>query len=175
MGGIYPSQSGTRTGCDHLSPTSTLCGGSAVQGQGGSALTWSVAVHWVRWPWEKHKWGADFSLHYPENPRASAPSGQLETKSEHHHPAPAQLILHGGRRLVISCHSQCLQLTGLGRSLPLICQQQPSLLTRGESAHTKGAPRVLSFSDRGGCATVPYRTPTALGHSTKPGVHSCST
>ena len=22
-----------------------------MQGQGGSALTWSVAVHWVHWPW----------------------------------------------------------------------------------------------------------------------------
>ena len=28
-----------------------LSGGSAVQGQGGGALTWSVAVHWVLWPW----------------------------------------------------------------------------------------------------------------------------
>ena len=47
MGGIYPSQSAARTGCDHWPSTSVLCGGSAVQGQGGGTLTWPVAVHWV--------------------------------------------------------------------------------------------------------------------------------
>ena len=61
------------------------------------------------------------------NPSASAPSGQLQTTLEHHHPAPVQLILHRGRRLVVSGHSQSLQLTDLGKYLPLICQQQPSL------------------------------------------------
>ena len=66
--------------------------------------------------------GADLGLHHPGNPRASAPSGQLQTIPEHHHPAPAMMILHGGRRLMVSGHSQSLQLTGLGNSLPLICQ-----------------------------------------------------
>ena len=42
-------------------------------------------------------------------------------------PAPAQLILRGGQSLVVSGHSQSWQLTGLGKSLPLTCQQQPSL------------------------------------------------
>ena len=46
---------------------------------------------------------------------------------EHYHPAPAQLILHAGQRLVVRGHSQSLQLTGLGKSLPLICQQEPRL------------------------------------------------
>ena len=50
--------------------------------------------------------GADLGLHHPGNPRASAPSGQLQTTSEHHHPAPAQWILHTGRRLVVSGHCQ---------------------------------------------------------------------
>ncbi|KAF6125484.1 hypothetical protein HJG60_009919 [Phyllostomus discolor] len=36
-------------------------------------------------------------LHHLEKPRACAPSGQLQTTSEHHHPAPAQLTLHEGR------------------------------------------------------------------------------
>ena len=34
-----------------ISSTSALHGGSAMQGQGGGAPTWSVAVHWVCWPW----------------------------------------------------------------------------------------------------------------------------
>ena len=47
MGGIYPGQSAARIGCDHLPPISAL----HVQGQGSGAPMWSVAVHWVRWPW----------------------------------------------------------------------------------------------------------------------------
>ena len=77
------------------------------------------------------KVGTDLGLHHPGNPRASAPSGQLQTTLEHHHPAPAQLVLHGEQRLVVSGHSQSLQLTGLGMSLPLTCQQQPRLSYRG--------------------------------------------
>ena len=85
---------------------------------------------------------ADLGLHHLGNPRARAPSGQLQTTSEHHHPAPAQLIIHRGQRLVVSGHSQSLQLTGLGKSLPLTCQQQPRLnyKRRVYSAHMKGAP-----------------------------------
>ena len=51
MGGIYPGQSAARTGGDYLPPSSTFPGGSTVQRQGGGAWKWSVAVHWVRWPW----------------------------------------------------------------------------------------------------------------------------
>ena len=50
MGGIYPGLLAVRTGCPHSPQTSTLYGGSAVQEQGGSAPTWSVAFYWVRWP-----------------------------------------------------------------------------------------------------------------------------
>ena len=71
---------------------------------------------------------ADLGLHRPGNPRACASSGQLQAMLEHHHPAPAQLLLHRGQRLVVvSGHSQSLQLTGLGKPLPLTCQQQSSL------------------------------------------------
>ena len=69
----------------------------------------------------------DLGLHHLGNPRACSPSGQLQTTSEHHHPVPAQLILHGGQRLVVSSHSQSLQLADLSKSLPLTCQQQPRL------------------------------------------------
>ena len=82
--------------------------------------------------------GADLGLYHPGNPRASAPSGQLQTHLEHHHPCTA-----GPQwRSVVSGQSQSLQLTGLGKSLPLICQQQPRLnyKRRVYSAHTKGAP-----------------------------------
>ena len=113
--------------------------------------------------------GAGLGLQHPGNPRASAPSGQLQTTLEHHYPAPAKLILHGGQRLIISGHSQPLKLTGLGKSLPLIYQQQPRLnyKRRVYSAHTKGTPHVPSLGDRGGCATRPYKTPTTFGHTTK--------
>ena len=48
-------------------------------------------------------------------------------------------------------------------------KKQPRLhyKRRMYSAHMKGAPRVPSLGDRGGCATGPCRTPTALGHTTK--------
>ena len=55
----------------------------------------------------------DLSLHHPEKLRAYTPSGQLKTTLKHHHPTPAQLILQGQRKLVVSVHSQSLQLTGL--------------------------------------------------------------
>ena len=122
--------------------------------------------------------GADLGLHHPGNPRANAPSGQLQSTSEHHHPVPVQLlILHREQRLVVSGHSQSLQLTGLGKSLPLIWQQQPRLnyKRRVYSAHTKSAPQVPSLGNRGGCATGSYRTPVTLGHTAKTGSHSSST
>ena len=71
--------------------------------------------------------GADLGLHHPGNPRASAHSRQLQTMSENHHPAPAQLIFHRGQKLVVNGHSQSLKLTGLGKTLPDIFQQQPRL------------------------------------------------
>ena len=112
--------------------------------------------------------GSDLGLHQPRNPRAYAPSGQLQTTSEHHHPAPTQLTLHGGQRLVVSGHSQSPKLTCLSKSFPLTSQQQPRLnyKRRVYSAHTKGAVRVPSFGDRESCATGPY-TSTTLGYTTK--------
>ena len=59
-----------------------------------------------------------------------------------HHPTPAQLILYGVQKSVVSGHRQSLQLTGLGKSLLLICQQQPRLnyKRRMYSAYMKDAP-----------------------------------
>ena len=72
----------------------------------------------------KTKVGADLGLYYLGNLRACTPSGQLQTTLEHHHhPALAQLILLGELKFLISGPSQSLQLTGLRKSLPLICQQ----------------------------------------------------
>ena len=84
--------------------------------------------------------GADLAP--PGKPRVCTPSGQLKTTSEHHCVAPAQLINHRVWRWVVSGHSQSLQLTGLGKSLPLICPQQPRLnyKRRVYSANIKGAP-----------------------------------
>ena len=121
--------------------------------------------------------GADLGLHHPGNPRANTPSRQLHTKVECHHPAPAQLIFHGGQRLVVRGHSQSLHMSGLGKFFPLICQQQTRLnyKRREYSAHMEGAPQISSLGDRGGCATGSYRTPTTLVHTTKTGRHSSST
>ena len=82
---------------------------------------------------------------------------------------PAQRVTHSGQRLVVSGHSQSSQLTGLGKSLPLTCQQQPRLNynRRVYSAHTKGAPRVPGLGVTGGSAIGPHRTPTTIGHTTK--------
>ena len=71
--------------------------------------------------------GVELGLYHPGNPRAFAPSGQLQTTSNDPHPAPAQLILNGGQRVLVSGHSQSLQLTDLDKSLPLACQQQSEL------------------------------------------------
>ena len=119
----------------------------------------------------------DGGLHLLGNPKACAPSGELQTTSEHHHSttptndtlkvwaqqipepwwskysvewAPPQLILHGGWRLVVSGHSQCLQLTGLGKSLPFMCQQQSRLnyKRRMYSVHMEDAPLKLSLGDK---------------------------
>ena len=97
--------------------------------------------------------GADLGLHHPGNPRDCTPSGQLQTTSEYHHPDPAQLILRW-QRLVITGHSQSLQLTGLGKSLPLLCKQQSrfNYKWRVYSAHMEGAPQIPRLDDRGGCA-----------------------
>ena len=51
MGETGPGQSAAWTGCGHLPPTSTLCGGLALWGQVGGTLMLSVEVHWVHWPW----------------------------------------------------------------------------------------------------------------------------
>ena len=126
---------------------------------------------------DKTQVGADLGLYYLGNPRSSLPSGHLQTTLEHCHFAPAQLVLHGGWRLVAGCHNQSLQVTGLGKSLPLTCQQQPRSKYKRwvYSAHIKGAPWIPSLGDRGGCATGPYRTPTTLGHTTKTRSQSTST
>ena len=65
--------------------------------------------------------GVDLGLNHLGNPKASIPSRQLQTMLEHHQPAPAQLLIHRGWGLVVSGHSQSLQLTGLSKSLPLFC------------------------------------------------------
>ena len=73
-------------------------------------------------------------------------------------PFPCTQTLHRVRRLVVTRHSQSLQLTGLVKSLPLTCQRQSRLnfRSRAYSVHTEGTPRVPSLGDRGGCATGPY-------------------
>ena len=76
--------------------------------------------------------GADLGLHHPGNPRANAPSGQLQSTSEHHHPVPVQLlILHRGQRLVVSGHSQSLKLTDPVNSSHWSAKSNQSWTARG--------------------------------------------
>ena len=121
--------------------------------------------------------GGDLGQNHPGNPRACVPRGQLHTMLEHHHTATAQLIFHGGWRLVVSGYSQSLQMTSLDKSLPITCQQQPRLnyKRRMYSANMKGVPQVPSLGDRGGCSIGPYRISHTLDHANKSGSHSSST
>ena len=102
----------------------------------------------------KHRWGRTLPVPL-RKPRACAPNGEQQTLLEHHYFSPAQLILHKEQRLVVSGHSQSLQLTVLGKAIPLTCQQQSRLnyKRRVYSAHMEGTPPVSTLGDRGGCAT----------------------
>ena len=86
--------------------------------------------------------------------------------------APTQLSLQSSQRLVVSGHSQSLQLTCWGvKSFLLTCQQKSRLSykRRVYTANMVGSvPVVHSLGDCGGCATAPYRIPSTLSHSTKP-------
>ena len=71
---------------------------------------------------------------------------------------------------MVSGHSQSLQLTGLGKPLPLICQQQPRLNYKRSmySVHMKGAPRAPSLWMIGEAVPLdPIGHLTTLGHTTK--------
>ena len=127
-----------------------------------------------RVPQAKYRWGLTLACTNRETP---GPAHPVDSYRHHHHLTPAQLILHGGWKLMVSGHSQSLQLTGLGKSLPLTCQEQPRLNYKRTtySAHTKGTPQVPSLGDRGGCATGPYRTLATLDHATKTQSQSSST
>ena len=121
-----------------------------------------------RVPQAKQRWGLTLACAAQETPGPVHPVDSYRPRRSTA-PHPAQLILHRGWRLVVSGHSQSLQLTGLGKFLPLICQQQPRLNYKRTvySAHIKGTPQVPSLGDKGGCATGPYRTSATLGHTTK--------
>ena len=67
------------------------------------------------WPWAEHRLG--LILACTRQPHSLRIQWTEQTLLEHHHLSPAQLILHGGWRLVVSGHSQSLQLIGLGKSL----------------------------------------------------------
>ena len=118
--------------------------------------------------------GADLGLHYLGNP---GPAHIVDSYIGAPSPCPCTADPPQGQRVVVSGHSQSLQLTGLGKYLQLTCQQKSRLnyKRRVYSAHTTGALRVPSLGDRGGYAIEPYRTPTTLDHTTKTQSQSSST
>ena len=95
--------------------------------------------------------GADLGLHNLGNPKAKAPSGPPSLCPCTADP-PQRAEVCGQWSQPIS-----LQLTGLGKSLPLNSQQQPRVIytRRVYSAHRKGTPQIPSLGDRGGCASGP--------------------
>ena len=141
------------------------------------AVTLDCSIAQAGWPWAKHRLWQNLACTTQETSGSTHPVDSYRPLSERHHPAPAQLILHVGWRFVVCGPSQSLQLTGLGKSFALICQQQPRLnyKRRVYSVHMECAPQVPSLGDRGSCATGPYRTSTILGYTTKTGTHSSST
>ena len=137
---LYLLLSGSRSGTssNHLRFTAWLSLGISKPSTSSSRLR--MLYNLGRVAPGKTKVGADLGLHHLGNPRACTPSGQLQTTLQYHNPAPVQLILHAGQRLVVDGHSQSLHLSGLGKSLPLICKQQPRLNYKRRvcSAHVKG-------------------------------------
>ena len=92
------------------------------------------------WSWAKYRWGLTMACATREIPGSVHPG----TATDHIGSTtvlPLQADPPRRARLVVSGYSQSLQLTGLSKSLPLICQQQPSLnyKRRVYSAHPKGA------------------------------------
>ena len=81
-----------------------------------------IFIAQVGWLWAKHRWGLTLSCTTQGTPEPVHP---VDSYRPHWSitPAPALLIIHGGQMLVVSGQSQSLQLTGLGKSLPLICQR----------------------------------------------------
>ena len=72
--------------------------------------------------------------HYPTISKSNTFKGRTQQESKPAEGSPAlwkgpfaHVILHCGQRLMVTGHSQSLQLIGLGKSLPLICQQQSRL------------------------------------------------
>ena len=98
--------------------TAWLCLGISESSISSSHLR--VLYSSVRRTLGKTEFGADLSLHYPGNSRASTTSVWTDTdNAQHYYPAPVQLILHGWQWLVASGHSQSLLLTVLGKIPPI--------------------------------------------------------
>ena len=91
----------------------------------GTAISSCFVVH-AGWSWEEHRWELTLACTIQLTPGSVYPM-------DSHRPLGAppffscKLILHGGWRMVVSSHSQSLQLTGLSKYLPLTCQQQSSI------------------------------------------------
>ena len=98
----YLLLSGTRPSTSSSQPRFKLCFTWESPSPAKVATISDCFIVQAEWPQTKIQVGADLGLYQLGNPRACAPSGKLQTMLEHHHPAPAQLILHRGQRLVVS-------------------------------------------------------------------------
>ena len=142
-----------------------------------AAISDCFIVH-AEWPQAEHS-GDWFQPALPRKPQSLCTQWTATHHVEALPPCPCTADPPQRVEVGVSGHSQSLQLTGLGKYLPLTCQQHQRTTTRRGrrvySAHMKGTSRVSSLGDRGSCATGPCRTPTTLGYTTKTWNHSSST
>ena len=76
----------------------------------------------AEWHWEKYRLGLTLVCTTWESPEPTHPVDSYRPhQSTSNHPAPTQVIFHRGWMLVVSSHSQSLQLAGLSKFIPLIC------------------------------------------------------
>ena len=75
-------------------------------------------------PWAEHRWGMTLACTSRETP---GPHNQWTAIDHVRAPPPCPCKADPPQRVDVrdNGHSQSLQLTGLGKSLPLTCQQQP--------------------------------------------------
>ena len=103
-------------------------------------------VGYAGWPLAEHRVGLTLACTTQEIPGQST---QWTATDHVRAPPPCPCTADPPWREEVGGHSQSLQLTGLGKSLPLTCQQQPRLnYKRVYSAHKKGTPGVPSLCDR---------------------------
>ena len=103
-----------------------------------------IAQAWS--PQAKHRWGLTLAYSTQKTPGPAHPVDSYRSCwSTTTLLITAQLILHGRQRLVVSGHSQSLQLTGLGKSLILMPTTTKAQLQEGVLSPHEGCTSSAQF------------------------------